>query len=297
VTTALTAAPTTIIAIDWSGRVDLSGQRRHIVAAIWRAGRVRVESGRTRDEVAEWLVSLAQKDPALVVGFDFCFSFPAWFLHEVGAASAPDFWRIVSERGEDWLSRESQDRRFWGKPHKRPAEFSGAQLHRMLRATDIDCKIAAHIPEEERVLRIKGITPKSVFQIGGSGSVGTASLRGMRTLQRLHGAGFNVWPFDRPTAGSPLAVEMYSRLNTGPVHKSNPEKRAAYLLRKVKEDPAYAAVGRAAMTRARNSEDAFDALVSCMVMAERREHFYRLPQPRDPSYALEGWTWAPPASE
>jgi hypothetical protein len=290
-------SPTTVVAIDWSGRVDIAGQRRHIVAAVWRKGRVRVESGRTRDETADWLIALAAKDPALVVGFDFCFSFPAWFLREVGVASAPEFWKIVAEHGERWLSRESEDRRFWGKPHKRPAEFSGDHLHRMLRATDIDCKVAAHIPEEERALRVKGITPKSVFQIGGSGSVGTASLRGMATLQRLHEAGFKVWPFDRPVAGLPLAVEMYSRLNTGPVHKSNPVARAAYLLNKRKTDPAYAAVGRAAMEKARAGEDAFDALVSCMVMAERREDFYLLPKPRDPAYALEGWTWAPAASE
>ena len=98
------AAPTTVIAIDWSGRVDIAGQRRHIVAGIWQLTRdqkikVRVESGRTRDEVTDWLLATAKKDPALVVGFDFCFSFPAWFLHEVGAASAPDFWRIAAERG------------------------------------------------------------------------------------------------------------------------------------------------------------------------------------------------------
>jgi hypothetical protein len=293
-------APTTVIAIDWSGRVDLPGQRRHIVAAIWQAGRVRVENGRTRDEVADWLIALAKKDPALVVGFDFCFSFPAWFLHEVGATSAPAFWNIVAQHGETWLSRESpgtvKDRRFWGKPHKRPAEFSGAQLHRMLRATDIDCKLAAHIPEEERALRVKGITPKSVFQIGGSGSVGTASLRGMQTLQRLHAAGFRVWPFDRPQPGQPLVVEMYSRLNTGPVHKSNPVARAAYLLQKRQTDPAYAALGRAAMAKARAGEDAFDALISCMVMTEHRNNFDTLPQPCDPAYALEGWTWAPPVS-
>ena len=225
------AAPTTVIAIDWSGRVDLAGQRRHIVAATWRISgdgkvQVRVESGRTRDEVADWLIATARKHPALVVGFDFCFSFPAWFLREVGASTAPAFWQIVADRGEQWLHRASEDRRFWGKPHKRPAEFSGTQLHRMLRSTDIDCKLVAHIPEEERALRVKGITPKSVFQIGGSGSVGTASLRGMPILLRLRGAGFRVWPFDRPQPGQPLVVEMYSRLNTGPVHKSNPAKRA-----------------------------------------------------------------------
>jgi len=290
-----TMEPSTVIAIDWSGRVDVAGQRRHIVAATWREGVVRVENGRTRDEVADWLIATAKKDPAMVVGFDFCFSFPAWFLREVGVESAPEFWHAVAEHGERWLSRENEDRRFWGKPHKRPAEFSGDQLHRMLRATDIDCKLAAHIPEEERALRVKGITPKSVFQIGGSGSVGTASLRGMKTLQRLHEAGFRIWPFDPPKAGQPLVVEMYSRLNTGPVHKSNATARAEYLLRKRAEDPAYAKLGRAAIAKAKAGEDAFDALISCMVMAEHRTQFYRLGQPRDPAYALEGWTWAPPS--
>jgi hypothetical protein len=286
--------PTTIIAIDWSGRVDIAGQRRHIVAAVWHQAKVRIESGRTRDEIADWLIALAAKDPALIVGFDFCFSFPAWFVREAGVSSAPDFWKTVATHGETWLSPSNEDRRFWGRPHKRPAEFSGAQLHRMLRATDIDCKLIAHIPEEERALRVKGITPKSVFQIGGSGSVGTASLRGMQTLERLHEANFHVWPFDCPQPGKPLVVEMYARLNTGPVHKSNPAARAAYLLRKRKEDPAYAALTRTALAQARASEDAFDALVSCMVMAQYREDFYTLPSPRDPSYALEGWTWAPP---
>ena len=290
------SAPSTVIGIDWSGRVDAAGQRRHIVAAVWRAGGVRIESGRTRDEVTGWLIGLAERDPALVVGFDFCFSFPAWFVQETGARSAPEFWRTVQEHGERWLARESpdavKDLRFWGKPHKRPAEFSGEQIHRMLRATDIDCKLIAHIPDEERALRVKGITPKSVFQIGGSGSVGTASLRGMPMLLKLRAAGFRVWPFDPPMPGQPLAVEMYSRLNTGPVYKSNPAARAAYLAAKRKADPAYAALGRAALAKAKAGEDAFDALVSAMVMAAHRDGFYTLPQPRDPKYRLEGWTWA-----
>lgn len=283
---------TQVIAIDWSGRVDTAGQRRHIYAARWHNGKVTLTNGRTRRETAEWLIKLAKHDSSLVVGFDFCFSFPAWFLRELEMESAPEFWRLVAEQhGERWLSRECEDRRFWGKPHKRPVEFSGDRLHRMLRATDIDCKLVALIPEEERALRVKGITPKSVFQIGGSGSVGTASLRGMPVLLQLREAGFSVWPFDRPKL--PLVVEMYTRLNTGPVHKSNPEKRAEYLLRKRKEDPAYAALPRGVLQTARAGEDAFDALVSMMVMVERRNEFPQLVQPRDPLHAMEGWTWAP----
>lgn len=287
------SGPRTVIAIDWSGRVDAAGQRKHIVAAVWCEGKVRLEAGRTRDEVATWLVQLARQDASLVVGFDFCFGFPAWFVQEHDASSAPVFWRtVVAEHGERWLARDAKDPRFWGKPRKRPAEFSGGMMHRMLRATDIDCKLAVTIPEEERAARVKGIAPKSVFQIGGAGSVGTASLRGMATLVRLQDAGFHIWPFDR--AGTPLVVEMYTRLNTGAVRKSNADARAAYLLQKRKDHKAYAQLTRSVLEKAKASEDAFDALVSCMVMTEHRATFLSLPKPRDPSYRLEGWTWAPP---
>ena len=309
-----------VVAIDWSGRVDAAGQRRHIYSAVWTSadqtsrggnstgkvrlrssphGSVQLENGRTRAEVAAWLIELAAETPRMVVGFDFCFSFPEWFVRgEHGCRTGPEFWRVVAEiHGERWLERGHTDRRFWGKPHKRPAEFSGESLHRMLRATDIDCKLVAHIPEEERVARVKGITPKSVFQIGGAGSVGTASLRGMPILLRLRDAGFRVWPFDEPGLRSeepqPLVIEMYSRLNTGAVHKSNAEARARYLLDKQKSDPTYAALSRTVLGRARAGEDAFDALVSCMVMTARRSEFGALPQPRDPKYVAEGWTWAP----
>jgi len=294
-----------VVGIDWSGRVDAAGQRRHIWAGVWTAGKVTLEAGRTREEIAEWLIELARETPRMVVGFDFCFSFPAWFVREEhGAADAPEFWKLVVEDGhaERWLARDCADRRFWGKPglHRRggrPAEFSGENLHRMLRATDISHKLVAHIPEAERQALVRGIAPKSVFQIGGAGSVGTASLRGFATLVRLREAGFRVWPFDRPALAAkspkPLVVEMYTRLNTGAVHKSNPVARAAYLLRKRREDSAYAALSRTVMQRARGSEDAFDALVSTMVMAEHRAEFVTLPKPRDPLHSLESWTWAP----
>lgn len=290
-----------VVAVDWSGDRSAAGQRRKIWAGVWKAGagrvhggRVRLESGWTRDEVARWLIGMARQTPRMVVGFDFCFSFPEWFVRECGAGSAVEFWELVAGgHGERWLAVGCEDARFWGRPRKRPAEFSGERLHRMLRATDIDCKLAALIPEAERAARVRGIAPKSVFQIGGGGSVGTASLRGMPVLRRLQEAGFAVWPFDRPDAKRPLVVEMYTRLNTGAVRKSNAEARAAYLLRKRREDAAYAGLPRSVMEKARGSEDAFDALVSCMVMTARRAEFAQLGTPKDPGYRVEGWTWAP----
>jgi hypothetical protein len=290
-----------VIGIDWSGRVDVPGQRRHIWAGIWTAGKpVRLEAGRTRDEVAEWLIELARETPRMVVAFDFSFGFPAWFAQdEHGAATAPEFWQLVEreKHAERWLTHAGEDTRFWGKPHKRPAEFSGELLHRMMRATDIDCKLIALIPEAERRERVKGITPKSVFQVGGAGSVGTASLRGFGVLMKLREAGFRIWPFDKPALAlkkaQPLVVEMYTRLMTGPVKKANAEARKIYLAKKRKENPEYTRLSRTVMQRALAGEDAFDALVSTMVMAERRNEFATLPKPRDPLHVVEGWTWAP----
>jgi hypothetical protein len=299
-----------IVAVDWSGDQSAAGQRRKIWAGVWTArttgrvfgGSVRLESGRTRDELCDWLIALATETPRMVVGFDFCFSFPAWFVRgEMGCADAPAFWELVTKgHGERWLHRDCHDARFWGKAGdarngKRPAEFSGDRLHRMLRAADIDNKLAALIPDAERAARVRGIAPKSVFQIGGAGSVGTASLRGIPVVKRLREAGFAIWPFDRPALnrGHPMVVEMYTRLNTGPVRKSNAAARAAYLLRKRREDPGYAALPRTVLEKARASEDAFDALVSCMAMTARRDEFAGLRMPKDASYTVEGWTWAP----
>ena len=298
-----------VVAVDWSGDRSAAGQRRKIWAGVWTAsaggrvdgGQVRLESGRTRDELAEWVMEMARETPRMVVGFDFCFGFPAWFVRdELGCADAPAFWEIVTERGEHWLGRECADTRFWGRPGasrgKRPAEFSGERLHRMLRATDITHKLAALIPEAERAALVRGIAPKSVFQIGGAGAVGTASLRGIPVVKRLREAGFAVWPFDKPAASRPLIVEMYTRLNTGPVRKSNAEARAEYLRRKRAEDAAYAALTPAVLAKARASEDAFDALVSCMVMTASRSKFATLGTPKDSGYIVEGWTWAPDAA-
>ena len=301
-----------VVAVDWSGDKG-PGQRKKIWAGVWTAatGKVTLESGRTREELFAWLVEMARETPQMVVGIDCCFSFPAWFLAEHGCATVFDFWKHVADgQGERWLAREceeiARDERFWGKPHKRPEQFCGAGLHRSMRATDMENKITPKMLEgdPERAAKVKGITPKSPFQIGGSGSVGTGSLRAMPFLLRMREAGFRVWPFESASFSGrepkPLLVEMYTRLLTGAVKKSNPVARREYLLTKKKMDAAYAGLysklPRAVLAKAMGSEDAFDALVCCMEMVRWREEFAGLRATRDEVLRLEGITWRPGVS-
>ena len=300
--------PQRVVAIDWSGRIDVAGQRRHIWAGVWTANGsgkpdLRLEAGRTRDEVAEWLLELGRETPRMGAGIDCCFSYPAWFLAEHGCATVFDFWtHVAAGHGERWLAREcegsARDERFWGKPHKRPAQFCGEGYRRMMRLTDWDNKIAqsAEGGDPERAAKMRGITPKSPFQIGGSGSVGTGSLRAIPLLLRLHEGGFRVWPFEGVRWGAqpkPLLVEMYTRLMTGAVAKSNETARAAYLAARRKNDPVYVSLPRSVHAKALSSEDAFDALVSTLEMVRHASEFTRLRATTDAALRLEGITWRP----
>jgi hypothetical protein len=289
-----------VVGVDWSGDQG-PGQRRKIWAGVWTAasGRVELESGRTRVELMEWLVELARETPRMVVGFDFTFGFPAWFMEELGIGSAPEFWQMVAEgQGEKWLHKDCADGRFWGRVGsarhgKKPAEFCGEHAHRMLRRAETVLKVRAEMTDPLAVARIAGIAPKSVFQIGGAGAVGTASLRGMPGLLMLRAAGFRIWPFDAPSSKKPMVVEIYTRLMTGAVIKSSEVARTAYLAKKRKENALYAGLSRRVLVKARGSEDAFDALVTALVMTEHRAEFARLRRTEDEVFRMEGQTWVP----
>jgi predicted nuclease with RNAse H fold len=133
----------------------------------------------------------------------------------------------------------------------------------------------------ELALRRRGLLPKSVFQIGGWGAVGTGSIRGMPLLLRLREAGAAIWPFDPP--GWPLVLEIYPRLLTGPVVKSRPAARQAYVARWYPNLAEWSIA----------SEDAFDAAVSALVMARHADNLAALPSEPDHELRLEGRIWYP----
>ncbi len=261
--------PRTCIAVDWSGA--LAGVRSRLWTAEARERRlVALECGRTRDEVVRHLIERAQREPRLVVGLDFAFSFPRWFLDAQGLASAREVWELVAREGEDWLAQSPLP--FWGKPCVR-------------RPLSIESRSAWRVTESE-VPPVGGIAPKSIFQTGGAGSVGTGSLRGMPHLRALQDAGFSIWPFDR--ARLPMVVEIYPRYLTGPVNKSSAVSRALYLL------AHHAQESRSFIEQAGASEDAFDAAVSALCMQRFARDFARLAaHSRSEVERLEGRIWRP----
>jgi hypothetical protein len=256
----------TCVAVDWSGaRV---GAHKRIWLAEAREGElIRLENGRSAADLIIELIETASRVPSLAVGLDFAFSFPAWFLDEHLASSAHDLWRLVLADGESWLA--ACEPPFWGRPGRpRPAYAFERGYRRGELALDRQ--------------------PKSVFQIGGSGSVGTGSIRGMPLLLQLHEAGFNVWPFDPP--GFPLALEIYPRLLTGPVIKSNAQLRLNYIAER------YPGLKSGWVSSVAKSEDAFDAAISALVMSEYASSFSALPECHDSVVRKEGCIWHPAIS-
>jgi hypothetical protein len=259
-----------IIAVDWSGDAS-AGAARKIWLAEVRDGEVtRLECGRDRIAMTRHLIQVVQEQPHTIVGLDFAFSFPRWFLTQLGVADAPTLWRLSEAAGESWL--RACEPPFWGRPGRgRPL------LEEPLRRT------------ERSVGSTAGISPKSVFQIGGAGAVGTASVRGMPTLARLRDAGYSIWPFDEPRL--PMAVEIYPRLLTGPVTKSDARARESYL-------NAVPGLSDELLETAIRGEDAFDALVSAVVMWRERDQLLKLRErwnPEDVTARLEGEIWTAPS--
>lgn len=253
------------IAIDWSG-AKKRPQKKIWLSEVVDGQMTRLENGRNREEVAEHLIEEALGDPRLVVGLDFAFSLPSWFLAERGLTTARELWECLEREGETWL--HDCDYPFWGRPGRRkpklPAEF---------RQT------------EQTAPSIAGIQPKSVFQIGGAGAVGTGSLRGMPILRQLQDAGFAIWPFDPPSP--PVVIEIYPRLLTGAVSKTRHDARTDYLGR---HHPDLTAEHH---ELAAGSEDAFDAAVSALIMSSHSAELLALPEVKDLPELTEGRIWWP----
>ena len=164
----------TVIAVDWSGAKRPKG----IWLAVVREGEL-VESRPLHSREQAIDVVAGTRAP-VVAGFDFSFSVPEWFAHELSCRSIEDIWHAAERDGERWLAPTPP---FWRSRCDVP-------LDRRFRACE------RRFPAS-----------KSVFQLVGNGQVGAGSVRGMPLLQHLRRAGFAIWPFD--AAGAKTVLEIY----------------------------------------------------------------------------------------
>jgi hypothetical protein len=250
-----------VLAVDWSGRA--AGAAAAIAMAEVRDSRlVALTGGHDRRATIDRLLDRAR--PGDLIGLDFGFSFPAWWCRDRGWRDGRAVWAAMAREGEALLA--ACEPPLWGRPGRPDPNGPG----RGLRRTE-----AEHAAGR----------PKSVFQIGGAGAVGTGSIRGMPFLAELADAGFAVWPFT--DGAGPRVVEIYPRAFSGPVVKSDPDRRAAHLRRFSGQDAKLLALAAA-------SEDAFDAAVSALAMARHARALRALaPAPPGSLDALEGRIWAP----
>jgi hypothetical protein len=260
-----------IIAIDWSGRRGTDQKRTLWLGEAIHGELVRLASGRTRAELVELLIAEADRDPNLIVGLDFAFSLPAWYLRDQELIPR-QLWAALAEEVLTPAMRRLGLARWMNTPE--PPFWTTGEAHALLAPEQ-------EFRQTEDDVRVPGARPKSVFQLVGAGQVGRGSLYGMQALHRLTAAGFRIWPFDARRL--PLVVEIFPRVLTGPVRKNRHSEREWYL----------AAIPMALDLRrlAAASEDAFDAAVSALAMAAAADELLALPD--EPGYALEGKIWQP----
>jgi hypothetical protein len=260
-----------IFAIDWSGRSGPDQGRALWLAEAVNRKLIRLEAGQSRDETVELLIAEANRNPDLIVGLDFAFSLPEWYLRDRALTPLALWARLAAEELTPrmrslglarWMN--SPDYPFWTTAEGH-ALLTGDQK---FRRTELDA-------------RATGSQPKSVFQLVGAGQVGRGSLYGMQALHRLTAAGFGIWPFHE--VEPPLLVEIYPRLLTGPVTKSRQSERERYL--------STLDIPRQFSRRGAASEDAFDAAVSAVVMSAAVGELLALPN--NPYDLIEGRIWQP----
>jgi hypothetical protein len=262
------AESTTVIAIDWSGNARRSEAR----SKIWRAEVVNreltsVTNGLDRQETIDYLIEKTSTIPGLIVGLDFSFSFPQWFLDHLGVATASESRDMVVRDGEGWLADPQSP--FWrqAKPEI-PQEFRRTALE-------------SH--------DLTDLQPASIFKLVGADQVGPGSLRDMVQLARLKAAGFSIWPFDPPQL--PMVVEIWPRGLYGNVVKTQDEARRSYLTE------YWPNLSQESEDLVSKNDDSFDAAVSALFMGRNIEHLLRGGFHTGPYHRTEGRIWLQPTRE
>jgi hypothetical protein len=194
------------VAIDWSGAKGKRHKGIAIAEARGAAPRL-VRPGHiwSREEVLEWLLRQAAKEPTLF-GFDFSFAPPLIERGEYlpGEPNVPrtarEFWAYVDSRCDD---EDLGAASFLEIAHRRHFYFGIADgvKSQFVRFRQCDARLNAK----------GGRKTASAYDAIGAAQVAKASFSGMRFLHRLHGK-VAIWPMDPLPEHGSAVVEIYTRI-------------------------------------------------------------------------------------
>lgn len=273
------------VAIDWSGA---KGKRHKGIAIAEARGDtaprlVRAGHFWSREEVLEWLIERAQKEPTLF-GFDFSFAPP---LVERGEylpgephvpRTAREFWAYVDQScADEDLGAAS----FLEEAHRKHFYFGIADgvKARFMHFRQCDARLNAQ----------GGRKSASAYDAIGAAQVAKASFSGMRFLHHLDGK-VAVWPMDPLPANGSAVVEIYTRIYLRRAGLTGAKLRTRSDLNK-----ALAGLGSpAARLRFEPNDHQTDALVTAAGMRQLAESEPGAFEPRGltPEIArAEGWTF------
>ncbi|MEO0467681.1 MAG: hypothetical protein AAF216_14160 [Pseudomonadota bacterium] len=214
------------IMVDWSAAAKpATGANSVWIGILARDARLKFQfravNPDTRTKARAFLVDmigklLARGDKVLL-GFDFALGYPA------GTADAANFdteavppWQAMFEFLSSRLKEREDNSRaderfavaaslnykisggqfpFWGAMSQR---HQSATLGQKKTAFDSDRAVAEHRMVESMLRKQPGATPKTVWQLGGQGSVGSQSLMGIPHVATIKSSfeGARLWPFE-----------------------------------------------------------------------------------------------------
>ncbi|HEY8591809.1 MAG TPA: hypothetical protein VIL42_02965 [Sphingomicrobium sp.] len=195
------------VAIDWSGAKGSRHKGIAIAEARGQSAPRLVRSGHvwSREEVLDWLIARAAKEPTLF-GFDFSFAPPLiekgeYLVGEPGVpGTARQFWAYVDSKCND---PDFGAASFLEQVHRRHFYFGIADGVKsdFVRFRQCDARLNAQ----------GGRKTASAYDAIGAAQVAKASFAGMRFLHALDGK-VAIWPMDPlPDHGSAV-VEIYTRI-------------------------------------------------------------------------------------
>lgn len=219
----------TVIGVKWSGAAKSRDAARAIKIAVIVDDVARIEEGHDREAATAFIDALGDNSERALVGMDFGFGLPQWYMESEGYESALDVWAELAGM-ETFYGRDTQwPRAFLGYP------YWGPQIRRK---PAIPHARGWYRGTERTVRETTGVLGYSVFQLSGAGSVGSQSVRGVGRLLELRELGWAVWPFDPPDAHTIVEVfpKAYRSLVTGQELRSDPTAQRDALISAMDRD-------------------------------------------------------------